>query len=134
MLPTAAVVLLGVVALGSFIQAVFLVLLAREAAAIARRLDAMQTRVVDGLRPAVEALTQATADLATVSEITAEQARRLGRVAVVVEERLSETRESVDEALVPLAGKLAAAAAAFRGLRQILAGYRRLRGASGAAD
>jgi hypothetical protein len=128
MIPTAAVVLLGVVALGSLVQAVFLVLLAREASALVRRVDAMQTRVVDGLRPALDALTRATADLAAVSTITAEQARRLGRLAAVVETRVSETRQSVDEAFVPLLGKLAAAAAAFRGLRQLLAGYRRLRG------
>jgi hypothetical protein len=128
MIPTAAVVLLGVVALGSLVQAVFLVLLAREASAIVRRVDAMQTRIVDGLRPALDALTRATADLATVSTITADQARRLGRLAAVVEVRVAETRQSVDEALVPLIGKVAAAAAAFRGLRQLLAGYRKLRG------
>ena len=45
-LSNAAVVLLGVIALGSLAQAVFLLVLGRELMSMGRRLDAFQQRLV----------------------------------------------------------------------------------------
>src|SRR5262249_41828581 len=62
-LSPAALVLLGVIALGSLAQAVFLLVLGRELLAMGRRLDAFQSRLSRDLHPLIEDVTRATRNL-----------------------------------------------------------------------
>jgi enoyl-CoA hydratase/carnithine racemase len=124
---TTAVVFLGIVALGSLVQGAFLVVLGREGLRLARRVDVLQAQIGDAIGPAVHDLTRATAQLATASEISAEQARRLGRLTEVVADRLEGTRDVVEAELVPAAQRVAALVAAVQGVRAAVAFYRRRR-------
>ena len=76
-LSTAAVVLLGVIALGSLAQALLLIILGRELLSMGRRLDAFQARLLRDLHPLVEDITKATRNLSEASELTEQQARRI---------------------------------------------------------
>lgn len=125
---TTAVVLLGVVALGSLVQAVFLVLLAREGLRIAHRLDDLQQKVGTELRPLAAQLTEASANLAGAADLTTAQMRRIDVLMGDVVERLSDTRGIVRDVIVPTAMRLVTMTAAVRTLRKGFELYRRLRG------
>ena len=108
-------VLLGVIALASVLQAVGLVIVARQGARMFRRLDAFAERMGRGLRPAVADLERASENFAEVSDLAAVQARRLDT-------------DVLRDVILPAAGRLVTAAAAFRGLRKGLQILRRRRG------
>jgi len=93
-----SLVLLGVIALASLLQAVSLVVVAREGLRAARRLDAFADRVGRDLQPALAELERASQNFAEVSDLAAGQARRLdGLVAEAVEriERASDLLQDV---------------------------------------
>ena len=64
---TTVVVLLGVMALASLTQAVFLIVLAVEGRRLAQRVDAFQSRIGSELQPILGELTRATENLAAAS-------------------------------------------------------------------
>ena len=68
---TTVVVLLGVMALASLTQAVFLIILALEGRRLAQRVDAFQSRIGGELRPILGEITRATENLAAASAATA---------------------------------------------------------------
>ncbi len=123
-----ALVLLGVIAVASLLQAVGLVVFAREGARIARRLDAFADRVGRELRPAVADLERASDAFAEVSDLAAVQARRLDSVVSEAIERIERVTDVLRDVILPAAGRLFTAAAAFRGLRKGLQILRRRRG------
>jgi hypothetical protein len=69
--------LLGVVALAFLLQAVALVVIAREGLRAARRLDAFAERVGRELQPGVSDLERASQNFAELSDMAVVQARRL---------------------------------------------------------
>lgn len=121
-------VLLGVIALASLLQAVGLVIVAREGARMFRRLDAFAERMGRELRPAVTDLERASENFAEVSDIAAVQAHRLDAVVGEAIERIERVTDALRDVILPAAGRLVAAAATFRGLRKILQVLRRRRG------
>lgn len=121
-------VLLGVIALASVLQAVGLVLVAREGARMFRRLDAFAERMGRELRPAVADLERASENFAEVSDLAAVQARRLDAVVSEAIERIERVTDALRDVILPAAGRLITAAAAFRGLRKVLRVLRRRRG------
>jgi hypothetical protein len=121
-LSSAAVVLLGVIAVGSLAQAVFLLVLGRE------RLDAFQQRLVRDLHPLVADITRATRDLAAASELTEQQARRLDGLVTTALTKLVEVERMVEEVLLPPASRVAGWIAALRSVRTVVDFYRGLRG------
>jgi hypothetical protein len=127
-LSTAAVVLLGVIALGSLAQAVFLLVLGRELLAMGRRLDAFQSQLVRDLHPLVEDITRATRNLSSASDLTAQQARRIDGLVTTAMGKLVEVERVVEEVLLPPASRVAGWVAALRGLRTLVDFYRELRG------
>ena len=127
-LSTTAVVVLGVIALGSLAQAVFLVVLARELMGMGRRLSAFEERLGRELRPLAEDLTRATRNLAQASALTEQQARRIDALVETAVGRLVEMQRVVEEVLVPPASRLASWLAALRSLRSLVSLYRDLRG------
>ena len=124
---TTAIVLLGVVALGSLVQAVFLVLLAREGLRMAQRLDELNLKIGTELRPIAGQLTEASANLAEAAELTTAQMRRIDVLLGDVAERLSDTGGIVRDVLVPTATRLVTMTAAVRTIRKGFELYRRLR-------
>jgi hypothetical protein len=125
---TAAIVLLGVIALGSLAQAVFLIVLGRELMGMGRRLSAFEERLGRDLHPLVEDLTRATRNLSAASELTEQQARRIDAVITAAVSRLVELEHVIAEVVLPPASRVAGWIAALRGLRSLLDFYRQLRG------
>lgn len=122
------VVFLGIIALSSLVQAVFLIGLARGGKRLARRLDELQDRVDREIKPGLDSLSRMTRNLAEVSDLAVLQARR-------VDHLLADTVDKVEEAttmlrrfvLRPL-GPLTDILAFLKGLRRGLEVYRQLRG------
>jgi hypothetical protein len=125
---TAAIVLLGVIALGSLAQAVFLIVLGRELMGVGRRLSAFEERLGRDLHPLVEDLTRATRNLSAASELTEQQARRIDAVITAAVSRLVELEHVIAEVVLPPASRVAGWIAALRGLRSVLDFYRQFRG------
>lgn len=123
-LPTVAVVLLGLVALGSLVQAAFLIVLAREAVRAFSRLDQIGIRLGDALRPLSHDLARATSELATASEITAGQIRTLSRVTSVAADRMGQARDAVDAAVMPALSRLGGVLAIVGAVRRAVDVYR----------
>ena len=126
-LSNAAVVLLGVIALGSLAQAVFLLVLGRELMTMGRRLDAFQQRLVRDLHPLVGDITRATRSLSAASELTEQQARRIDALITAAVTRLVELEHVIEEVVLPPASRVAGWLAALRGLRSVLDFYRQFR-------
>jgi hypothetical protein len=122
------IVLLGVIAFASLLQAVALVLVARDGARMFRRLDAFAERLGRELRPAAAELERAGENFAEVSDLAAVQARRLDAAVSAAIERIERASDALRDVILPSAGRLVAAAAAFRGLRKGLRLLRRRRG------
>lgn len=123
-----SLVLLGVIAFASLLQAVSLVVIAREGVRMYRRLDDFAERVDRDLRPALADLERAGENFADVAEIAAAQARRVDRLMAEAVERIERATVLLQEVIIPSAGRLMAAAAAFRGVRKGLQLLRRWRG------
>src|SRR5206468_12816669 len=122
-----SLVLLGVIALASLLQAVSLVVVAREGLRAARRLDAFADRVGRDLQPALAELERASQNFAEVSDLAAGQARRLDGLVAEAGERIERASDLLQDVVLPSAGRLLAAAAAFRGIRKALQLLRRWR-------
>jgi hypothetical protein len=123
-----AVVFLGVIALSSLAQTVFLVALAVAGRRLARRVDEIHDRFEREVRPSLESISRASRNLAEVTDLVTLQARRIDGV-------LADTLDKVEDAtgylrrflLRPL-GPLADVAAVIKALRRGLDVYHRLRG------
>ncbi len=122
-----SLVLLGVVALASLLQAVALVVVAREGLRTFRRLDAFAERLGRDLRPAVADLERASENFADVSGLAAVQARRLDALVEEAVERIERASDVLRRVILPSAGRLVAAAVVFRGIRKGLLILRRRR-------
>ena len=125
---TTVIVLLGVLALASLTQAVFLVLLALEGRRLAQRVDAFQSRIGGEMRPILGDITRATENLAAASAVTVGQARRIDAMMTDVTSRLSDTQGLFRNLILPTAMRLVSVTAAVRAVRTGLAMYRRVRG------
>jgi len=123
-----SLVLLGVIALASLLQAVSLVVVAREGLRVARRLDAVAERMGRDLRPALTDLERASQNFADVSDLAAVQARRVDGLVAEAVERIERTSDVLQRVILPSASRLLTAAAAFRGIRTGLRLFRRWRG------
>ena len=123
-----SLVLLGVIALASLLQALSLVVIAREGVRMYRRLDDFAERVGRDLRPALADLERAGENFADVTEIAAAQARRVDRLVAVAVGRIERATDVLQDVILPSAGRLMTAAAAFRGVRKGLQLLRRWRG------
>jgi hypothetical protein len=125
---TTVVVILGVMALGSLTQAVFLVLLAVEGRRMARRVDAFQARVGGEMKPIIGELARATENLAAASAVTVGQARRIDALMADVSVRLADAQGLLRDVVVPAATRLVTVTAAVQAVRKALSLYRRVRG------
>lgn len=123
----AALVLLGVIALASLVQAVFLVVVAREGLRVARRLDEMQARLGHEMKPALERITVATDEAAQAAEITTAQVKRLEALVDETAASIADAQRLIGEIVIPTATRLVTVAAAVQAVRKGFGLYRRLR-------
>ena len=124
-LSTAAVVLLGVIALGSLAQAVFLLALGRELLSMGKRLDAFQQRLGRDLHPLIADITRATRNLSAASDLTEQQARRIDSLMTMAVGKLVEVERIVEDVLLPPASRIVGWVTT---LRSVFDFYRGLRG------
>lgn len=125
---TTVVVLLGVMAVASLTQALFLIVLAVESRRLADRVDTFQARIGGELRPILGEMTRATDNLAAASAATVGQARRIDAMMTDVTARLSDTDGLFRNLVMPTAARMMSLTAAVRAVRTGLALYRRVRG------
>lgn len=119
---------LGLIALGSLVQAVFLVVLAAGARRVGRRVDELQRRLDRELEPSVESLVHVSRNVAELSTIAAFQGRRIdslvGRTLDRVDSTATRMEEAVKRPLNPLSGVMPI----VRGVQRGFDVYRRLGG------
>jgi hypothetical protein len=119
--------LLALIALMSVVQTVALAWLAREGWRTARRLDEAALRLGRDLGPVLEEATRALRNVGEVSELTAEQARRLDGLLVEAAHALGTARAVMEDVVLPVTARAAAVAAAFRLITRARRAYRRFR-------
>ena len=125
---TTVVLLLGLLALASLTQALFLIVLAVEGRRLAQRVDSFQSRIGGELRPVLGDITRATQNLASASAATLGQARRIDVMMTEVTSQLSDTQGLFRNLILPTSLRLVSVTAAVRAVRKGLALYRRVRG------
>jgi hypothetical protein len=113
-----ALVLLGLIALGSFVQGAFLVYVGVSGLRLARRVGALQRSVEEEIRPAADNIARVASDLAEVSELATAQARR-------VEEMVAETVQRAEEIRVRVAEAATRPLDSVRDLGAVVAALRR---------
>jgi hypothetical protein len=111
-------VFLGVIALSSLVQGLFLVFLALNGLKLARRMRELQARVEGETRPALDDVARMAANLVSVSEVASAQAERLEAVVAL-------TIDKVEDARMQLQGAVGGPLESFRDLGAVLKGLRR---------
>ncbi len=120
------VVFLGVIAAATVVQAVVLVGLARAGQRLGRQVEDLRRRIDEDIRPGLESLTRVTHSLATISDVAAVQAQRLGDVMSGVLDRAEETVDFVQKMLLKPLGSLSDVLALLKGVRHGIDVYRQL--------
>lgn len=122
------VVFLGIIALSSLVQAVFLIGLARGGKQLARRIDELQERIDREIRPGLDHLTRMTRNLAEVSDLAVLQARRVDVLLADTVEKIEEATSALRRFVLRPLGPLVDVLAFLKGIRRGLEVYRQLRG------
>jgi hypothetical protein len=120
--------LLGFLALGALCQAALLVWLGVSGRRLARRVQELQGRMERDLRPALDDVNRIAKNVAEVSEIAAQQIRRVDEMVAVSMDRAEQTRDQIQLALRRPLGRLLDVAALLKGVRRGVRVYRQLGG------
>jgi hypothetical protein len=123
-----AVAFLGVIALSSLVQAVFLIGLAIQGRRLQRRIAELGDRVDRDIQPSLAHLTRVTRNAAEVSDLAVVEMRRFDLMLAELSERLDETSRVVQQLVLRPLRPIAEIAAFFKGVRRGLDVYHRLRG------
>ena len=121
-------VFLGLIALASLVQGLFLIGLGWGGLKLMRRIEELQGRVERELRPALASVSRITRNVSEVTDVASAQVQRMEGLVDHTMGRVEETRAQMREAMsVPLGG-LAEIAALLKGFRRGLEVYQRLGG------
>jgi hypothetical protein len=123
-----AVVFLGVIALSSLVQAAFMIGLAIQGRKLGRRLDEIEKRFEDEIRPTLKNLSRLSNSFAEVGEVLSVQAQRVDRFMGDTVEKLEEATTLLREVVLRPIGPLSDITAILKGFRKGLEIYRRLGG------
>lgn len=123
-----AVLFLGVIALSSLVQAVFLIGLAVGGRRLARRLDEIQKGIDREIRPTLDNLSRITRNLAEIADLATLQARRVDDVLADTVDKIEEATDMIRRVILRPLGPLVDVAAFLKGLRRGVQVYRKLRG------
>ena len=121
-------ILLGVIALGSLIQALVIIGVALGGLRVARRVQDMQVKVDRELRPALESLNRVAHNATEVAAVVNTQARRVEDMVGLTLERLELARAQVRGRVARPVSSLADVGALLKGFRRGLSVYRQLGG------
>ena len=121
-------VFLGVIALASLVQGLFLLGLGWGGLKLMRRVQELQGRVESELRPAMASVSRITQNVSELSEVASVQVQRVETLVDHTLQRVEDTKAQVREAMsVPLGG-LVEVSALLKGFRRGLDVYQRLGG------
>jgi hypothetical protein len=120
--------LLGLIALGSLIQALVIIGIAVGGLRVARRVQDMQENVDRELRPALDSLTRVATNASEVAVVVGAQARRVEEMVGLTMERLDLARAQVRGRVSRPMASLADVGALLKGFRRGLSVYRQLGG------
>jgi hypothetical protein len=123
-----AVAFLGVIALSSLVQAVFLIGLALQGRRLQRRIAELGDRVDRDIQPSLAHLTRVTRNAAEVSDLAVVEMRRFDVMLAELGERLDETSRVLQKLVLRPLRPIAEIAAFVKGVRRGLDVYHRLRG------
>ena len=119
-------VFLGVIALSSLVQGLFLLGLGWGGLKLMRRVQELQGRVESELRPAMASVSRITQNVSELSEVASVQVQRVETLVDHTLQRVEDTKAQVREAMsVPLGG-LVEVSALLKGFRRGLDVYQRL--------
>ncbi len=123
---TWGVVFLGVIALASVVQGVFLVALMVFGRRLAQRIDALQARIDRDVTPALENFARMSRAAAEIADLATVQARRIDLLLADTIEKVEETTSLVQQFLVRPLRPLGAILAFLKGVQRGLAVYSQL--------
>lgn len=123
---TWGVVFLGVIALGSIVQAAFLVGLMQFGRRLSRRIDALQGRIDRDVTPALDNLTRVSRAAAEIADLATIQARRMDLLLTDTIDKVEETAAAVQQLVLRPLRPLGSIAAFLRGVQRGLAVYAEL--------
>ena len=121
-------VFLGVIALSSLVQGLFLLGLGWGGLKLMRRIEDIQRRVDRELRPALANVSRLTRNVSEVTEGASVQVQRMEALVDRTLERVDETRAQMRESLAMPLGGLSEVSALLKGFRRGLEVYQRLGG------
>jgi hypothetical protein len=124
------VVFLGVIALGSLVQAGFLIGLALAGWRLAHRVDELSTRLDREIKPALENLTRVSRAAAEIADLATLQARRVDLLLADTVDKIEETTGVIQQLVVRPLKPLGGILAFLRGLQRGMEVYLQLGGGS----
>jgi len=125
---TLGVVFLGVIAVSSAIQAVFLVRLGLEGKKLGQRLEEIERRFETELQPSLRNLAKVSQNVAEVAEIVALQTRRVDLFMADTIDKLEDATGVVRQVMMRPMSALLDITALLKGIRKGVEIYRRLGG------
>ncbi len=130
---TWGVVFLGVIALGSVLQGVFLVALMLFGRRLSKRIDAVQERIDRDVTPALENFARVSRAAAEIADLAALQARRVDLLLADTVEKIEQTTSLVQEHVIRPLKPIASLLAFLKGLQRGVDVLLQVRGEQGAA-
>jgi hypothetical protein len=115
---TWGVVFLGIIALSSAVQGIFLVALLVFGRKLAQRIDALQSRIDRDITPALENFARVSQAAAEIADLGALQARRIDLLLADTVEKVEHTTALVQRLVTRPLGPLANALAFARGVQK----------------
>jgi hypothetical protein len=123
-----ALVFLGVIALSSLVQGLFLVGLGWGGLKLLRRLEEVQGRVEREMKPVLASVARISQNVSEVSAAASAQVQRVEELVGHTLDRVDEARDQVRQAMTVPLGGLTEVSALLKGLRRGLDVYKRLGG------
>jgi len=128
---TWGVVFLGVIALGSLLQGVFLVALMLFGRRLSQRIDAIQERIDRDVTPALENFARVSRAAAEIADLAALQARRVDLLLADTVEKIEQTTSLVQEHVIRPLKPIASLLAFLKGLQRGIDVFLQVRGERG---
>ncbi len=129
---TWGLVFLGVIALGSLLQGVFLVALMLFGRRLSKRIDAVQERIDRDVTPALENFGRVSRAAAEIADLAALQARRIDLLLADTVEKIEQTTSLVQEHVIRPLKPIASLLAFLKGLQRGIDVFLQVRGEHGA--
>lgn len=121
-------VFLGIIALATLAQSMFLIVLVLEGRRLSARVDELSRRLEKDLRPSLESLARISRNLAEISDLGVVEARRIDEVLADTLDKVQQGTDALRNLVVRPLGPLADVLAFVKGVRRGIEVYNQLRG------